>query len=229
VKGRFISFEGGEGCGKTTHIALLAKRLQSMGIETVLTREPGGTPLCEAIRGILQFDAGGEPPTPEAEALLFCASRAQLVSNVIRPALKRGAWVLCDRFADSTLAYQGYGRGFDLATLRAILRFATGGLSPDATFLLEVSAATRDSRLCVRYGSGIGADRFEREQDDFHRRVREGFEALADEEPGRIVRISTERAPAETAAEIWSTVESRFSDSLSACAAGASSMEASGC
>lgn len=226
MKGRFISFEGGEGCGKTTHIALLAKRLQAMGIETVLTREPGGTPLCEAIRGLLQFDTGGEPPTPEAEALLFCASRAQLVRNVIRPALERGAWVLCDRFADSTLAYQGYGRGFDLPTLRSMLRFATGGLSPDATFLLEVSAGTRDSRLCVRYGSEIGPDRFEREKDDFHRRVRDGFEHLAMEEPDRIVRISTERPMAETAAEIWATIESRFSDSLPDRAAGASNPEA---
>lgn len=203
MKGRFISFEGGEGCGKTTHIALLAERLRSLGTEVVLTREPGGTPLCEAIRGLLQFDAGGEPPVPEAEALLFCASRAQLVRNVIRPALERGAWVLCDRFADSTLAYQGYGRGFPLDALRALLAFATGGLVPDTTFLLEASLETRNGRLDARYGTGGGADRFEREEDDFHRRVREGFEALADAEPDRIVRIETERPVEETAAEIW--------------------------
>lgn len=203
MKGRFISFEGGEGCGKTTHIALLAERLRAKGIEVVLTREPGGTPLCEAIRGLLQLDTAGESPVPEAEALLFCASRAQLVRNVIRPALERGAWVLCDRFADSTLAYQGYGRGFSLDALRALLSFATGGLIPDTTFLLEASLETRNGRLDARYGTGVGADRFEREEDDFHRRVREGFEALADAEPDRIVRIETERPVEETAAEIW--------------------------
>lgn len=203
MKGRFISFEGGEGCGKTTHIALLAERLRAKGIEVVLTREPGGTPLCEAIRGLLQLDTAGESPVPEAEALLFCASRAQLVRNVIRPALERGAWVLCDRFADSTLAYQGYGRGFPLDALRALLSFATGGLIPDTTFLLEASLETRNGRLDARYGTGVGADRFEREEDDFHRRVREGFEALADAEPDRIVRIETERPVEETSAEIW--------------------------
>lgn len=203
MKGRFISFEGGEGCGKTTHIALLAERLRANGVEVVLTREPGGTPLCEAIRGLLQLDTAGESPSPEAEALLFCASRAQLVRNVIRPALERGAWVLCDRFADSTLAYQGYGRGFPLDALRALLAFATGGLTPDVTFLLEASLETRNDRLDARYGTGVGADRFEREEDDFHRRVREGFEDLADAEPDRIVRIVTERPVEETAAEIW--------------------------
>ena len=203
MKGRFISFEGGEGCGKTTHIALLAERLRAKGIEVVLTREPGGTPLCEAIRGLLQLDTAGESPVPEAEALLFCASRAQLVRNVIRPALERGAWVLCDRFADSTLAYQGYGRGFPLDALRALLSFATGGLLPDTTFLLAASLETRNGRLDARYGTGVGADRFEREEDDFHRRVREGFEALADAEPDRIIRIETERPVEETADEIW--------------------------
>lgn len=210
MKGRFISFEGGEGCGKTTHIALLAEKLSSMGVETVLTREPGGTPLCEAIRGLLQLDSAGESPTPEAEALLFCASRAQLVKKVIRPALERGAWVLCDRFADSTLAYQGYGRGFPLESLRSMLAFATGGLVPDLTFLLEASLESRNQRLDARYGTGIGADRFEREEDDFHRRVREGFEALADAEPGRILRIDTERPVEETARAIWTAASAHL-------------------
>lgn len=214
MRGRFVSFEGGEGCGKTTHIAILSERLKSLGIETVLTREPGGTPLCEAIRGLLQFDTGGEPPVAEAEALLFCASRAQLVKNVINPALERGAWVLCDRFADSTLAYQGYGRGFDLQALRALLEFATGGLKPDVTFLLEASLETRNCRLDARYGTGIGADRFEREEDAFHRRVREGFERLADAEPGRIVRIATERPVEETAATIWDALQKSWGGAL---------------
>jgi dTMP kinase len=217
VNGRFISFEGGEGCGKTTHIAILAERLRASGVEVVLTREPGGTPLCEAVRGLLQLDSAGESPTPEAEALLFCASRAQLVRNVIRPALERGAWVLCDRFADSTLAYQGYGRGFDMTSLRALLDFATGGLYPDATFLLDASLDARNERLDARYGTGIGADRFEREEDAFHRRVRMGFDELARQEPKRIVRIDTEGPVADTAAEIWREVARRFAPGEAPC------------
>ena len=117
---------------------------------------------------------------------------------------------MCDRFADSTLAYQGYGRGFDLPSLRSLLAFATGGLRTDATFLLEASLDTRNERLDVRYGTGIGADRFEREEDDFHRRVREGFEVLAREEPDRILRIETERPVEETAEDIWRRIAERF-------------------
>ena len=213
MTGRFITFEGGEGCGKSTHVGLLAERLRARGIEVVLTREPGGTPLCEAVRGMLQFDAAGESPVPEAEALLFCASRAQLVRNVIRPALARGAWVLSDRFADSTLAYQGYGRGFDLAALRAILDFATGGLAPDLTFLLEASSANETSRLDERRREGIAADRFEREADAFHRRVQAGFRALAEAEPERIRRVSTDAPAEEVAQAIWEAIAPLRADS----------------
>ena len=118
--------------------------------------------------------------------------------------------MVSDRFSDSTLAYQGYGRGFDLASLRALIDFATGGLVPDLTFLLEASVEARNGRLDARYGTGVGADRFEREEDDFHRRVREGFEAIAAAAPGRIVRIDTERPLEETAAAIWGEAERRF-------------------
>lgn len=202
MTGLFLTFEGGEGSGKSTHVGLLAEWLRAQGREVVLTREPGGTPLCEAIRGMLQFDAGGEPPGPEAETLLFCASRAQLVRNVIRPALARGACVISDRFADSTLAYQGYGRGFDLATLRSLLAFATGGLQPAATFLLVAPPQAESARLADRYKGGARADRFEREAAAFHARVRAGFDALAAAEPDRIKVVPTDGSREETAARI---------------------------
>lgn len=216
MKGRFITFEGGEGCGKSTHIALLAERLRQSGIEVVLTREPGGTPLCEEIRNMLQHDSCGESPCPEAETLLFCASRAQLIDKVIRPALERGAWVLSDRFADSTIAYQGYGRGFPLPTLRAILAFATGGLSPDATFLLEVSPEVEADRLAKRYSEGQAIDRFEREASAFHKRVRQGFLEIAKSEPERVIRILTDKAKEQVHQEILSEIESRLNLSIGA-------------
>lgn len=206
MTGRFITFEGAEGSGKSTQIRLLAERLRNLGHEVVTTREPGGTPLCEAIRGLLQFDAGGEAPVPSAETLLFCASRAQLVEKVIRPALARGAWVLSDRFYDSTYAYQGYGRGFDLAQLRAIMDFAVGGLRPALTFLLEAAPEAENARLARRFAAGQAADRFEREAAAFHARVREGFHRLAEEEPDRFRIIRTD-SPVDVSAEaIWQTL-----------------------
>ena len=203
---RFITFEGEEGTGKSTHIRLLAERLKAMGHEVVTTREPGGTPLCEAIRGLLQYDSCGEAPAPAAETLLFCASRAQLVEKVVRPALERGAWVLSDRFYDSTYAYQGYGRGFDLAQLRAIMEFAICGVRPSLTFLLDADPATEDARLADRFASGQAADRFEREAADFHARVRDGFRRLAAEEPFRIRIVRTDGAIEAAQAEIWAAV-----------------------
>ena len=203
---RFLTFEGAEGCGKSTHIRLLAERLRALGEEVVTTREPGGTPLCEAIRGLLQFDSGCEAPVPTAETLLFCASRAQLVEKVIRPALARGAWVLSDRFYDSTYAYQGYGRGFDLAQLRAIMSFAVGGLQPGLTFLLDASPETEGARLAERFAAGQAADRFEREAAEFHARVRAGFRRLAAEEPDRIRIIHTDGAVEAAAEAIWAAL-----------------------
>ena len=202
---RFLTFEGAEGSGKSTQIRLLADRLRSLGHEVVTTREPGGTPLCEAIRGLLQYDSGGEAPVPTAETLLFCASRAQLVEKVIRPALERGAWVLSDRFYDSTYAYQGYGRGFDLAQLRAIMDFAICGVRPSLTFLLDADPATEDARLADRFAAGQAADRFEREAADFHARVRDGFRRLAAEEPDRIRIIRTDGPVGAAAAAIWAS------------------------
>lgn len=210
MRGHFITFEGGEGCGKSTQIKMLADALHARGIEVVLTREPGGTLLGEAIRGLLQHDTCGEPPCPSAEVLLFGAARTQLVNNVIRPALERGAWVLSDRFFDSTYAYQGYGRGFDLGKLKMIMNFATGGLSPDMTFLLDADSRIEKERLERRIAAGQAADRFEREADDFHERVRNGFRKLADDEPERFRVIDTSGAIEETAGRILSELSAKF-------------------
>jgi dTMP kinase len=205
--GKFITFEGPEGSGKSTHIKLLKAYLEERGIEVVLTREPGGTPLGEEIRKILQHDHS-EPPVPSAEVLLFLASRAQHVERLIRPALQQGKWVLCDRFADSTFAYQGYGRGFDMESLRAVNAFAVSGLCPDLTVLLDVNPQTSRERLAARQAStATTPDRIEREAAAFHERVRNGFLALAKEEPERLVVINTEREPSEVAAAIRKAVE----------------------
>ncbi len=199
MRGRFITFEGGEGAGKSTHIRLLAAHLQERGIEVVMTREPGGTLLGEAVRNLLQHDAAGEAPLPRAEVLLFCASRAQLVAAVIEPALARGAWVLCDRFEDSTLAYQGAGRGWAVDELRRLSRFATGGLVPDLTVLLDLPP---EAGLCRVNDRGAGQDRFEKEELAFHCRLRQGFLDLAAGEPQRFRVVNVDRETDVVAADI---------------------------
>lgn len=207
AQGRFISLEGPEGAGKSTHLRRLAEALRAQGVAVCCTREPGGTPLCEAVRGLLQFDAAGEAPGTRAEVLLFLASRAQLVERVIRPALAAGTWVLCDRFCDSTFAYQGFGRQMDLAELRTLNGFATGGLLPDLTLLLDIPEAESVRRVAGRKGP---ADRFEQEQAAFHRRLAEGFRTLAAAEPERICRVDSSGSEAETARRIWEAVAARF-------------------
>ena len=193
-EGKFITFEGPEGSGKSTHIRLLAEYLSERGIAVTLTREPGGTPTGESIRHLLQHNGAGESPTDRTEVLLFLASRAQHVERLIRPALAEGRWVLCDRFDDSTLAYQGYGRGFDLSELRAVNRFATNGLTPDLTVLLDVSPETSRLRLSARHAqTSDGPDRIESEADAFHVRLRCGFLELARQNPGRIAVVDAER------------------------------------
>lgn len=205
ARGKFITLEGPEGAGKSTHLRRLAEALRGRGIEVLTTREPGGTPLCEAVRGLLQFNAAGEAPQTRAEVLLFLASRAQLVAQVIEPALARGVWVLCDRFCDSTFAYQGYGRGLELAQLRALNAFATGGLMPDLTLLLDIPEAESARRLAERKGP---ADRFEQEQAAFHRRLAEGFREMAAAEPTRFRVIDSSGSEAQTAERILAAVES---------------------
>ncbi len=211
TRGKFITFEGPEGSGKTTHIRLLADFLREKGFEVTLTREPGGTPTGEAIRGLLQHNEAGEAPVARAEVLLFLASRAQHVERLIRPALERGVWVLCDRFEDSTFAYQGYGRGFNLRELIAANHFATEGLKPDLTVLLDVRPETSRERLRVRQSRTASVpDRIECEADAFHVRLRDGFLDLARQEPARFVVLETERERTSVAADIRAAVEQRL-------------------
>lgn len=204
--GRLITFEGPEGGGKSTHIQELEAFLAQRGIRSIRTREPGGTKLGERIRELLQHDAAGESPVARAEVMLFLASRAQLVENVIRPAMAEGVWVLADRFDDSTFAYQGYGRGFPIQELRLADTFATGGLVPDLTFLLDVPLSVMRERLSERGTQ----DRFEREGMEFHRKIRDGFLQLAAESPERMVVVDSSRAREIVCAEIEEVVRTRF-------------------
>ena len=211
MRGKFITFEGPEGSGKTTHIRLLAEYLEGQGIPVVCTREPGGTPLGEKVRDLLQHGGADDAPVPQAETLLFLASRAQHVERLIRPALERGVWVLCDRFSDSTLAYQGYGRGFDLAQLRSADAFATCGLAPDLTVLLDVTPEMSRARLLERQAkTATTPDRIERESDAFHARLRNGFLEMAAAEPGRFAVLATDRPQECVAADIREAVAARL-------------------
>lgn len=207
ARGYFITFEGPEGGGKSTQIRALARRLEADGKRVLCLREPGGTVTGDAIRKILQQGPGGEPIVPPAELMLFAASRAQLVAHRIRPALAAGDWVLCDRFFDSTTAYQGFGRGFDRHTLGLLQELATGGLVPDMTVLLDVEVRLGLERIRRRAGQAEqGLDRIESENTDFHERVRRGFLALAAEQPGRFRVIAADQDPARIEAEIWKAV-----------------------
>jgi len=185
---RFITLEGPEGGGKTTHARLLAEHLRALGLDVVLSREPGGTPIGDSIRRTL-MDLAHQGMTPEAEFLLFSASRAQLVRQVLRPALDAGRTVVLDRFYDSSLAYQGYGHQLDLDVLRAITRFATAGLTPDLTLLLDLPVETGLARK-QREGEWNRLDAYDLE---FHQRVRRGYTALAALEPQRWVTIDADR------------------------------------
>lgn len=196
----FITLEGGEGVGKTTQQALLAERLQREGYACVSTREPGGTALGRALRELLLH---GDPLTPLAELLLYAADRAEHVNKVIAPALAVGQVVICDRFTDSTLAYQGYGRGLNLEQIRQLNHLATGGLQPQLTLWLDLAPEVGLAR------SRLG-DKLEQEHLEFHRRVYRGFQALAAAEPQRIVRIDAGGSPLEVAARIWSVVKPRL-------------------
>ena len=201
-RGRFITFEGGEGCGKSTQIRRLESFLKEKGVEVLVTREPGGTRLAELIRGLLK-DEKDDPPCDRAELLLFLAARAQLVKNVILPALESGVWVLSDRFSDSTFAYQGYGRGLDLEILKIANDFACDSLKPDLTLLLDVPAEVAASRMRKREReTNTSADRIELAGDEFHLRLREGFRALAAAEPERIITVDASGTPDE----VWEAV-----------------------
>ena len=190
-QGLFITFEGGEGCGKSTQARLLFNNLEHCGIPSVLTHEPGGTPLGNRIRGILKVKRDFDI-SPQAELFLFAACRAQLIREVILPALDAGRNVICDRFSASTIAYQGYGRGLGQDLIESINRAATGGLEPDLIFLLDIQSETGLGRK-----HNTGDDRFEAEHIAFHRRVRVGYLELARRDPGRWIVIEA-RQPVET-------------------------------
>lgn len=180
----FITFEGPEGSGKTTQIERLAAWLRGAGADVVVAREPGGTAIGDQIRGII-MGMENRAMAPETEILLFSASRAQLVKQVIRPALAAGRVVLCDRFADSTIAYQGYGHGLSLPWLRRITEFATGGLAPDLTLLLDLDVGEGLQRRLAAVGEGAEWNRLDDHALAFHRRAREGYLALVAAEPQR--------------------------------------------
>jgi len=208
MSGKFITFEGPEGSGKSTQIRLLAEKLEAQGIEVCCTREPGGTATGEAIRNILQHDAVDEYLDERAELLLFTASRAQLMKQVILPALERGNWVLSDRFIDSTMAYQGYARGMEIDTLDRINDFAIHGRKPDLTLMLHLDIERGFERLAERYAeSADSADRFEREARDFHHRVRDGYHKLAQREPMRFRIVNSDRSIDTVSDEIWKQVK----------------------
>lgn len=203
VRGQFITLEGPEGSGKSTHIRYLATALRRSGFSVVQTREPGGTVVAEAIRHTLLRSSPQEQITPVAESLLIFAARSQHVRHVIEPALQRGAIVLCDRFSDSTLAYQGFARGLDLAWLRMANTMATNGCSPDLTLLLDVPVHIGLSR---RRKSGGKQNRLDLESVRFHRLVRKGFLTLATHSPRRIKVIRADRSEEKTRAEIEAVV-----------------------
>lgn len=192
--GLFITFEGIEGCGKTTQARLLGEHLNAKGVETLLIREPGGTALGEKIRGIL-LTSEGDGAAPIAELFLYEACRAQLVSDVIRPGLAKGLTVICDRFTDSTVAYQGYARGLDRASIASANAVATGALRPDITILMDCAPGTGLDRALNRINAGGGAreDRFERETAAFHEKVRAGYLLIAAAEPGRVKVVDAGR------------------------------------
>ena len=208
MAGFFITFEGTEGCGKSTQMQALAARLQEGGSDVLQTREPGGTALGEAIRGLLQHDAAGKGMSPEAELLLFAASRAQLTRECILPALDAGKVVLCDRFMDSTTVYQGVARRIDGEAVARINRFAAGSLRPDMTILIDIEPELGMER--VRLRSGNRPDRMEQESMEFFQAVRVGYLQLAKAEPERFFVVDGAQAIGALQEQIREIVEKRL-------------------
>jgi dTMP kinase len=206
--GKFITIEGGEGVGKSTQIGALRDWLSEQGIEVVLTREPGGTPRAERIRAIL-LEPSEEAMPASCELLLMFAARATHVENVIKPALARGAWVVCDRFIDATYAYQGGGRGFDRELIETLERAVLGRLRPDLTLLLDAPVEVGSARARARNASSGGTDRFELEHTAFFERVRGVYLERARQDANRIAVIDATGSPESVAAAIRATVQAR--------------------
>lgn len=208
AKGLFITFEGNEGSGKSTQVSLLAAALRAMGCHVRALREPGGTPIGEEIRHTLKHSLANHAMTAEAELLLMNASRAQLVREVIRPALAAGDIVLCDRFYDSTTAYQGYGRQLDLETVKRIIDVAVGETRPDLTLLLLLPPAISAQRLLARQSTlPFMRDRIEEADASFFARVAKGYQAIAAAEPNRVRTLDATGTVEELSAKIWALVE----------------------
>lgn len=211
MTGIFISFEGTEGGGKSTQIQLLAERLRSAGCVVRVLREPGGTPIGEEIRHTLKHSPANHAMTSEAELLLMNASRAQLVREVIRPALAAGEVVLCDRFHDSTTAYQGYGRQLDLGRVAAVIDFAVGETRPDVTLLLDVPLGVSEARRQMRRATAEPVrDRIEEADRAFFERVQNGFQQIASSEPGRVCVVDATQSIDTVADAIWEIIRPRL-------------------
>jgi dTMP kinase len=207
ARGPFITFEGTEGCGKSTQVQRLAARLETLGVPFLLTREPGGTAIGESIRELLQFAPHNFGMTPQTELLLFEASRAQLVRETIQPALEKGLCVVSDRFFDSTTVYQGAARKLDRKFVEQLNAFAVGDCRPDLTFVLDVDLTTAQSRM---QQTARRPDRMEKEPIEFYEQVRQGYRELAARESDRVVLIDGNQAPDKIDMEIWDALAKRF-------------------
>jgi dTMP kinase len=208
ARGRFISFEGGEGSGKSTQIKTLADRLQAARMRVVVTREPGGSPGAEIMRHLV-LSGIGKLLGPEAETLLFAAARDDHVHTVIEPALDQGNWVLCDRFSDSTRVYQGKLAQVDPRILNAMERVTIGDLKPDLTVILDVPVEVGMQRAAARRGTGL-PDRFEAEDFEFHQKLRDAYRQIAEDEPQRCVLIDANADANAVAAKVWAALRERL-------------------
>jgi dTMP kinase len=214
-RGRFITLEGGEGAGKSTQVRLLAERLAPLGVSVVVTREPGGSPGAEKLREVI-LSGKAAPFGPAGEAILFSAARIDHIDRTIEPALAGGAWVICDRFADSTRAYQGAAGKLDPALIVSLERVAVGAVKPDLTLMLDLPPETGLRRAASRRGPGETVDRFERESAGFHETLRQAFLDIARAEPRRCAVIDANQAPEAVAEAIWACVRERLASALAA-------------
>jgi dTMP kinase len=208
MRGRFITFEGGEGAGKSTQAAMLAERLRGYGIAVKVTREPGGSPGAEIIRHVL-LSGAAKPLGPDVEAILFAAARSEHLVSMIRPALHRGQWVICDRFLDSTRVYQGVLGKVDPRIIRSLERLTVGATRPDLTIMLDLPAEVGIYRARRRRGDAA-PDRFEDEGLRFHQQLRDAYRQIARNEPQRCVLVDASDAPESVADRVWDVVAGRF-------------------